>query len=143
MAIPRKLPVEFDTVFPLGAYMVGEISPVRDYDRSTRESAVQAADPDSGFPVWAVDVVDADPEARKNNRTMTVKVSAKVMPVLDRHEGDLPFRPVRFTGMTATAYVEETGNFSRIAWSLRATEVSTPPAPAGSSAAQRSDKAVA
>ncbi|SDR75550.1 hypothetical protein SAMN04488570_0277 [Nocardioides scoriae] len=142
MAIPRKLPVEFDIVFPFGAYMVGEISPVRDFDRSTREAPVQAADPDSGMPVWAVDVVDADPEAKKSNRTMTVKVSAKVMPVLDRHEGELPFRPVRFAGMTATAYVEDTGNFSRIAWSLRAKEVTTPSTPASGSA-QRSDKAVA
>lgn len=142
MAIPRKLPVDFDTVFPFGAYMVGEISPVRDYDRSTRENAIQAADPESGFPVWAVDVVDADPEARKSNRTMTVKVSAKVMPVLERHEGDLPFRPVRFSGMTATAYIEEAGNFSRIAWSLRAKDVLSPP-PAAPASAQRSDKAVA
>ena len=75
MAIPRKLPVEFGTVFPFGAYMVGEISPVRDYDRSTRENVIQAVDPDTGLLLWAVDVVDADPEATKSNRTMTVKVS--------------------------------------------------------------------
>ena len=49
MAIPRKMPVEFATVFPFGAYMVGEISPVRDYDRSTKENVVQATDPDTGL----------------------------------------------------------------------------------------------
>ena len=53
----RKVPVEFGVVFPYGAYAVGEISPVRDYDRSTRENPVQATDPDTGLPVWAVDVV--------------------------------------------------------------------------------------
>ena len=123
MAIPRKLPIDFKTVFPFGAYMVGDISPVRDYDRSTKEQVVQALDPDSGLPVWAVDVVDADPDATKSNRTMTVKVAAKVQPVLERPQNGLPFCPVEFEGMTATAYVEDNGNFSRIAWSLRASEV--------------------
>ena len=66
MAMPRKVPVSFDIVFPHGAYMVGEISPVRDYDRSTKENPVQATDPDTGVPIWAVDVVDADPEANKS-----------------------------------------------------------------------------
>ena len=137
MAIPRKIPVECSMVFPYGAYMVGEISPLRDYDRSTRENVVQAADPDTGILLWAVDVVDADPEATKSNRTMTVKVSGKVQPVLEKAEGDLPFRPVEFQGMTATAYIEEVGDFSRIAWSLRAKGVSTPTRPA----ARSNDKA--
>lgn len=123
MALPRKIPVDFKTVFPYGAYMVGDISPVRDYDRSTKDQVIQASDPDSGMPVWAVDVVDADPDATKSNRTMTVKVAAKVQPVLERPQNGLPFCPVEFSGMTATAYVEDNGNFSRIAWSLRAAEV--------------------
>lgn len=126
MAMPRKVPVSFETVFPHGAYMVGEISPVRDYDRSTRENVVQATDPDTGLPLWAVDVVDADPEATKSTRTMTVKVSAKVQPVLPAAENGTPFRPVEFDHMTATAYIEENGNFSRVAWSLRASDVRSP-----------------
>lgn len=140
MAIPRKLPVEFTTVFPFGAYMVGDISPVRDYDRSTKDQVVQAMDPDTGLPIWAVDVVDADPEATKSNRTMTVKVPAKVQPVLERPQNGLPFFPVEFNGMTATAYVEDNGNFSRIAWSLRAAEVREPGKAATKPA---TDKAVA
>ncbi len=51
-----------------------------------------------GVLLWAVDVVDADPEATKSNRTMTVKVSAKVQPVLEKLEGELPFRQVEFVG---------------------------------------------
>lgn len=123
MAIPRKLPVDFKIVFPYGAYMVGDIAPLRDYDRSTKDQVIQATDPDSGLPIWAVDIVDADPEASKSNRTMTVKVPAKVQPVLERPQNGLPFCPVEFTGLTATAYIEENGNFSRVAWSLRAAEV--------------------
>jgi hypothetical protein len=121
--MPRKVPVNFATVFPHGAYMVGEISPVRDYDRSTRENLVQASDPDTGLPLWAVDVVDADPDATKATRTMTVKVTAKVQPVLPASDSGMPFRPVEFENMTATAYIDENGNFSRVAWSLRASDV--------------------
>ena len=95
MAMPRKVPVEFGVVFPYGAYAVGEVSPVRDYDRSTRENPVQATDPDTGLLVWAVDVVDADPDAKKSTRTMSVKVAAKVQPVLPEAAEGMPVPPGR------------------------------------------------
>ena len=140
MAIPRKIPIDFATMFPFGAYMVGEIAPLRDFDRSTKENVVQAADPDTGLLLWGVDVVDADPDATKSNRTMTVKVTGRVQPVLEKTEGGIPFTAVEFSGLTATAYIEENGNFSRVAWSIRASGVSTP----GSRPANRSgDKAAA
>lgn len=123
MAIPRKLPIDFKLAFPFGAFMVGEITPVRDYDRSTADKVVQATDPETGVPLWGVDIVDADPEVNKSNRTMTVKVQAKVQPVLERAEG-MPFTPVEFTELTATPYVDDNGNFARLAWSLRAKGVS-------------------
>ena len=82
MAMPRKLPVEFGVAFPYGAYAVGEVQPVRDYDRSTKDKPVQAVDPDTGLLLWQVEVVDGDPDARKSNRTMAVKITAKVQPVL-------------------------------------------------------------
>ena len=82
MAMPRKVPVEFGVAFPYGAYAVGEVQPVRDYDKSTESEVVQAADPDTGLALWSVEVVDADPEAKKSNRTMSVKITAKVQPVL-------------------------------------------------------------
>jgi hypothetical protein len=132
--MPRKVPVEFGVAFPCGAYMVGEIVPVRDYDRSTKEKLVQATDPESGLLLWSVEVVDADPEATKSTRTMAVKVAAAVQPVLPSAPDGLPFRPVEFDRMTATAYIEETGNFSRVAWSLRAGEVRAPAGPTARSA---------
>ncbi len=52
MVMPRKVPVEFGVVFPYGAYAVGEVTQVKDYDRSTREVPVQATDPETGLPVW-------------------------------------------------------------------------------------------
>ena len=140
MAMPRKIPVDFGLAFPHGAYMVGEIKPVRDYDRSSKDQVVQASDPDTGTLLWAVDVVDGDPEVTKSNRMMTVKVQAPVQPVLDTKSDAGPFTPVEFSDMTATAYVDDNGNFSRLAWSLRAKGVSNP---AARSATRSSDKAAA
>lgn len=135
MAMPRKLPVEFGTAFPYGAYAVGEVQPVRDYDKSTRERVVQAVDPETGVLIWSIEVVDGDPEAKKSTRTMSVKITAKVQPVLPEALSGLPFTPVEFDKMTATAYIEENGDFSKISWSLRAAEVR---APARSTAAKPS-----
>ena len=139
MAMPRKIPVEFNLAFPYGAYAVGEVQPVRDYDKSTRERVVQAVDPDTGVPLWSVEVVDGDPDAKKSNRTMSVKITARVQPVLPEPLSGLPFTPVEFDKLTATAYIEENGDFSKIAWSLRAAEVKAPsrgvkPAPEKASA---------
>lgn len=139
MAMPRKIPVEFGVAFPFGAYAVGEVQPVRDYDKSTRERIVQAVDPETGQPLWSVEVVDGDPEAKKSNRTMSVKITAKVQPVLPEALSGLPFTPVEFDKLTATAYIEENGDFSKVAWSLRAAEVRGPsrsakPAPEKASA---------
>src|SRR5690242_13533362 len=104
MVMPRKVPVEFDLVFPYGAYAVGEVTRVKDYDKSTAETPVFATDPDTELPVWTVDVVDADPEAKKSNRTVSVKIAARVQPVLPEAAAEgVPFRPVEFDKMTATA----------------------------------------
>ena len=146
MVMPRKVPLPFDVVFPFGAYAVGEVQPVKDYDKSTRERMLQAVDPDTGLLIWSVDVVDADPDARKATRTMSVKITAKVQPVLPEAPEGVPFRPVEFDKLTATAYIEENGDFRKVAWSLRASEVRSPsrssrPSSVGSKAS--SDQAVA
>lgn len=141
MVMPRKIPVDFDLAFPLGAYAVGEVQPVRDYDRSTADRVVQAMDPDNGLPIWTVDIVDGDPEAKKANRTMSVKIAAKVRPVLPESLAGLPFTPVEFDKMTATAYIEEKGDFSKIAWSFRAEDVRAPARGQDSAANGGADKA--
>lgn len=123
MAIPRKLPLDFATVFPHGAFMVGDIEPLRDFDKSTRDNPVQAVDSETGVLVWAVEIVDGDPEATKASRTMTVKVQASVKPVLTRSQ-DTPFTPVEFKNLVGTPWIEQVGeNFSRVNWSLRASSV--------------------
>jgi hypothetical protein len=72
MAIRGAIAIGHDGVFPHGCYVVGEVEPVRDFDRSTKETAVQAVDRDSGLPVWRVDVIDADPDARDKTVRVTV-----------------------------------------------------------------------
>lgn len=120
MAIPRRMKLDHADVFPLGAYLVGEVSPVWDFEKSTKDVKVQQPDKDTGLPLWSVDVVDADPEAQKKSKTLTVKIPAKVQPVPPKALPGLPFRPVAFENLTALAYIEESGSFSRVAWSLRA-----------------------
>jgi hypothetical protein len=133
MAVQQRMRVPFEDVFPAGAYMVGEVEPVEDFDliRAARESGrdpgdVQTRDKVTGKRVWQVRVVDADPEARKGQTELVVKVSADVQPVPPAALDGLPFRPVVFERLTVTAYVDESRGRPRIAWSLRAEGLSAP-----------------
>jgi hypothetical protein len=125
MAIRGAIPMQPGDVFAYGCFVVGEVEAMRDFDRSTREQAVQAVDRDTGELVWTVDVVDADPEARE--RTVRVKITAPVQPVPPEAAPGVPFRPVEFEGLTATPYVTTTASGrGRLAWSFRATGMRAP-----------------
>ena len=125
MAIKGAMKLGHGDVFPHGCYMVGDVQAMRDFDRSTKDQAVQAVDRDTGLLVWTVDVVDADPDARE--RTVRVKVLAPVQPVPPEPAPGVPFRPVEFDGLTATPYVQTTASGrGRLAWSFRATGMRAP-----------------
>jgi hypothetical protein len=125
MAIKGAIPMRTEDAFPMGCYVVGEVAQMRDFDKSTREQAVQAVDRDTGELVWTVDVVDADPEAR--DKTVRVKITAPHQPVPPEAVAGLPFRPVEFDGLTATPYVATTASGrGKLAWSLRATGMRAP-----------------
>jgi hypothetical protein len=126
MAINGRFKVSMGDVFPHGAYVVSEVEPVRDFDKSSAGRAVQAVDKESGLLVWAVSVLDADPDARKDVKTVTVKIAAPVQPVPPEAMPGIPFRPVEFDGLTVTPYVNENGGRPRIAYSLRATGMRAP-----------------
>jgi hypothetical protein len=121
VALQGPIPVEFGVVFPHGAFAAGVFEPVRDFDRSEGDRFVQQADKVSGLPLWSVEVIDADPEAR--TRTVKIKVAAEVQPVLPPVPAGLPFVPVEFTGLTVTPYVSQTG---RLAHSFKAAGVRAP-----------------
>ena len=132
MAMQGQIPVEFGMVFPRGAYAAGGIETVRDFDRSSGDRVVQQADKHTGLPLWVVEVIDADPDARQ--RTVKVKIAAQVQPVLPEAPAGSPFVPVEFEGLTATPWVDasrcnakETGRCgARMAYSLKATGVRAP-----------------
>ena len=126
MAIARRFKIGHDEVFPFGAYLVGEVGPVFDFDRSTKELKVQQVDKDNGLLLWSVEVLDADPEAGKKSKTVTVKLAARVQPVPPEALPGLPFRPVVFQGLSALPYIDDAGKFSRIVWSFKAEAMTAP-----------------
>lgn len=94
MALQGPIPVQFGQVFPDGAYAAGSFEMVRDFDRSTADRVVQQTEKDSGLPLWAVEVIDAQEDARQ--RTVKVKVAAQVQPVLPPPVPGSPFTAVEF-----------------------------------------------
>jgi hypothetical protein len=136
MAIQGAMPVDQDYVFPLGCFIVGEVEPMKDFERSTRETPVQAVDKATGLLVWRVNVVDGDDAARETS--VKVKILAAVQPVPPERLPGTPFRPVVFEGLTANAWVNrdrcqvEKGKQhtcgGRVAWSFTATGMRSPQA---------------
>lgn len=126
MAIARRFAIPHDEVFPHGAYVVGEVAPVIDFNRSTREQKIQQVDEESGLLIWSVDVLDADPQVKRASKTVSVKMLAKVQPVPPAPSGGLPFALVEFTGLSALPYIDENGQRPRLAWSFRADGMQAP-----------------
>ena len=132
MALQGSIPVQFGAVFPDGAYAAGSFEMVRDFDRSTADRPVQQADKETGLPLWVVEVIDAQENARQ--RTVKVKIAAQVQPVLPPPASGSPFTAVEFDGMTAFPYVDSTrctgdGKHkcaARLAYSFKATGVRAP-----------------
>jgi hypothetical protein len=137
MSIPKWLQVGHDQVFSLGAFLVSEVTPMIDFDKSSGENRVQARDRDTGLPMWQVEVLDVDPAAPKRSRTVTVKFAAPTQPSAPAKPSGTPLTPVVFDGLMALPYVEKSGDFSRIAWSFRASAMRAPGKPSASAAANR------
>jgi len=142
MALQGPIPVSFHQVFPHGCYVVGEVEQVKDFDASSKGRTVYAKDKTTGELVWQVAVMDADPTVKAGQKTVAVKILSPVQPVVPASSlPGLPFVPVEFDGMTATAYVGQ--NTGRLAWSIRATAMRPPrsAAPAAKAAAAGKDVA--
>jgi hypothetical protein len=98
-----RMRVRFEDVFFLGAYVLS-VTPLRDFERSTADREVQQVDKDTGKPVWVVEVLSADMQARQ--KTVKVKIAADHQPVPPEAAAGTPFRPVEFDGMSVTPYVD-------------------------------------
>jgi len=147
MAMHGQIPVQFGAVFPDGAYAARAIEMVRDFDRSTADRPVQQADKETGLPLWVIEVIDAQENARQ--RTVKVKIAAQVQPVLPSPAPGSPFTAVEFDGMTATPWVDASrcgGDgknkcAARQAYSLKATGVRAPSRGIGRPAPEHKDAA--
>lgn len=74
-AIQSAIPVSFDAFFPRGAFVVGEVEPIVKWsDDGERQG--QDLDKNSGHPLWQVRVIDADPDAKKGQGEVTVKIAS-------------------------------------------------------------------
>jgi hypothetical protein len=126
MAIQTSIPVNFEAYFPRGAFMVGEVEPVVKWSDDGQRQG-QDLDKNTGHPLWQVRVIDADPDARKGQNEVTVKLASIAEPTAPPEANGLPFRPVFFGGLSFTPYVKETGGRPRVAYSLRAAEMKPAP----------------
>lgn len=123
MAVQGPFKVQCADVFPHGVGVVGAVQSLSDFDKSTADVKVQQVDKESGLPVWTVDVMDFDPQARE--RTFKVKIAAAVQPVPPPAIEGAPVRPVILDGMTVTPWIKETGmGRSKIAYSVWASGLS-------------------
>ena len=132
MAVNGPFKVECGELFPHGLGIVSEVEPLADFDKSSKDNRVQARDKDTGLPLWSVEVLDFDQQARE--KTFRVKIAAAVQPVPPESVGQVPVRPVVLEGLTVTPYIKE-GSRPRIAYSLRCTGLAAPGRRAESKAA--------
>ena len=126
MAVPygTRFAVEFDLLFPQGAYIVGDVVPVTEYqsqeDKARNRPVRPRIDEATGLPIYKVTI--ADPSAEKDrDKSITVEIAAKVQPVPPAAVGNLPFRPVILEGLTVQPRAEASGQAKWITWVVRAT----------------------
>ena len=123
MAVQGPFKVDCGELFPHGLGVVGEVTALDDFDKSSKDNRVQARDKDSGLPLWQVEVLDFDQQARE--KTFKVKIAAAVQPVPPESVAQVPVRPVVLEGLTVTPYIKD-GNRPRIGYSLRCTGLAAP-----------------
>jgi hypothetical protein len=126
MAVPygKRFPIEFDELFPEGAYVVGAVTAVTEYqsqeDKARNRPVRPRIDEVSGHPIFKVTI--ADPSAEKDrDKSITVEIAARVQPVPPAAANGLPFRPVVLEGLTVQPRAEVSGQAKWITWVVRAT----------------------
>lgn len=134
MAIQGPFTVEFGQAFPHGAGLIGDVVAVSEFNAEPdrQGNRPQTRDKVSGLPVWQVDLVDFDPEARE--KTHKVKVYAAVQPVPPEALPGTTVRPVVLEGLSVMPWVKVTPKpgakngetIAKQAYSLRATGLTSP-----------------
>ena len=143
MAVQLPIPVRFEDVFPAGAYVLG-VEPINDFEQ-VKAGLVdpQQRDKTTGERLWAVRVLDADPESRKGQAEVAVKIAAPVQPVPPEAAAGSPFRAVEFDGLALMPYVDTNKTRPRLAFSIRAAAMRAPSRAAKTSTAPAAGTAAA
>jgi hypothetical protein len=131
MGAPRyaRFSVGFDEWYPQGLYLVGEITPVTEYqsqeDRARNRPIRPRLDEMTGHPLFRGTF--ADPSAEKDReKSFTVEFACAHQPVPPQTVAGLPFRPVVLEGMTVQPRAETSGQAKWITWTIRATGMRAP-----------------
>jgi hypothetical protein len=123
MSVQGPFKVDCGELFPHGLGVISEVASLDDFDKSSKDNRVQARDKDTGLPLWSVEVLDFDAQARE--KTFKVKIAAAVQPVPPEAVAGAPVRPVVLEGLSVTPYIKD-GPRPRIAYSLRCTGLAAP-----------------
>ncbi len=125
----RRMSIKQHEHFPHPLMLVGDVTMSRDFEKSTRDNPVQAVDKETGLRIYEAEVVNTDPEARKGDRSFTVKLLADKQPVPPEAPDGSTMRPVVFRHLEAMPWLDDrmcNGKDSphkcraKIAWSYRA-----------------------
>lgn len=150
MAVPHgaRFPIAFDDLFPQGAYLMGDIQPLTEYqsqeDKARNRPVRPRIDEATGKRLYRATI--ADPAAEKErDKSISVDITADVQPVPPEVVGNLPFRPVVLEGLTVQPRAEASGQAKWITWVVRATGLRGVDAPASgrSSSARGEGKSAA
>ena len=131
----KRWPVEHAEMFPGGAYVVGPVEKVTDFDAKKGKDD-QKRDTKTDERLWQVSVMDADPDGRAGQREVKIKIAAAVQPVPPSATPGTPFAAVEFTGLAVVPWINEKGMRPKIEFSVYADAMHTPAAvkPAGKAA---------
>ncbi|WP_086838181.1 hypothetical protein [Amycolatopsis kentuckyensis] len=126
MAIMKghRFPIEFDSAFPQGLVLVGEVAPDNEYqsreDRASGRPARQRVDEATGKRQWKATVTDPD-ETKAKRASFEITLLADVQPVPVTSEALPGMRPIELDGLTAEPKVAGQGEFKYLSYAFRAT----------------------
>ncbi|WP_329051993.1 hypothetical protein OG738_06295 [Amycolatopsis sp. NBC_01488] len=126
MAIMKghRFPIEFDSAFPQGLVLVGEVAPDNEYqsreDRAAGRPTRQRVDEATGKRQWKATVTDPD-ETKAKRASFEITLLADVQPVPATPEALPGMRPIELEGLTAEPKVAGQGEFKYQSYVFRAT----------------------
>jgi hypothetical protein len=126
MAIPRgyRFDVEFDSAFPQGLVLIGDVAPDNDYqtreDKAAGRPVRQKIDQVTGQRQWKATVTDPD-EPTAKRASFEITLIAEVQPVPTTTEVLPGMRPIQLDGLTAEPRVAGNGEFKYQSYLYRAT----------------------